>query len=169
MKKLLLLVFLILVCVVGCMIADEQLEVARLKDVSPVVSTTLPVVQISSDDAVFELQLYDNEASRAFLKQLPQTLVMNRWGDGGYGGVLAKKENIVQDKKNQRRAFFKGEVVWHKKKNVLFLMFGPTPVGLTVDEPMLLTFNSIPVGRLKDYSGLEHLPGVAEFLFQIKK
>ena len=88
MKKLLLLVFLILVCVVGCMIADEQLEVARLKDVSPVVSTTWPVVQISSDDAVFELQLYDNEASRAFLKQLPQTLVMNRWGDGGYGGAL---------------------------------------------------------------------------------
>ncbi|MBR1945396.1 MAG: hypothetical protein IJ846_03795, partial [Alphaproteobacteria bacterium] len=113
--------------------------------------------------------LYENDAARSLLKQLPMELVMNRWGDGGYGSVLAEKANIVSDKKNQRRAFFKGEVVWHQKRNTLFLMFGPTPVGLTVNEPMLLAFGGIPIGRLKNYAGLNRLPGVVEFSFQIKK
>ncbi len=169
MKKLFLFVFLILAAGIVGMIVDERLEVARLKDISPVVSPTLPVVLVSSDDAAFELQLYENDAARSLLKQLPMVLVMNRWGDGGYGGVLAEKANIVSDKKNQRRAFFKGEVVWHQKRNTLFLMFGPTPVGLTVNEPMLLAFGGIPIGRLKNYAGLNRLPGVVEFSFQIKK
>ncbi len=169
MKKVFLLLFSIILAGFGVIIVNERLAVARLKDVSPVVSEKLPVVLISAEDAVFELQLYENKTAEQFVKQLPQTLVMTRWGDGGYGGSLTEKINVSDDKKFQRRAFFKGEVVFSPRRNALFLMFGATPVALTVNQPMLLSFGGIPVGRLKNYSGLEQLSGVVEFSIGIKK
>ena len=149
------------------MIVDEHREVARLKDVVPVFSKTLPVVEISAEDTVLELNLYENDAVGQLLKQLPQTLVMTRWGDGAYGGSLSGKIEITDGKREKRNAFFKGEVVIRQKRNSLFLMFGATPAALTVDEPMLS--GGIPVGRLKDYSALKHLSGVVEFSIKVRK
>jgi len=169
MKKVFLLLFSIVLIGLGIVIVDERLAVARLKDVSPVIGKDLPTVLISAEDSVFELQLYDNETARQFLKQLPLTLVMTRWGEGGYGGSLAEKIEASDDKNLKRRAFFKGEVVFNPKRNALFLMFDATPVALTVNQPMLLSSGGIPVGRLKDYSELESLSGVVEFSIEIKK
>ena len=169
MKKVFLLLFSIILIGFGVLIVNERLAVACLKDVSPVIGKDSPIVLMSAEDYVFELQLYDNETAGQFLKQLPLTLVMTRWGEGGYGGSLAEKIKVSDDKKLKRRAFFKGEAVFSPKRNTLFLMFGATPVALTVDQPMLLSSGGIPVGRLKNYQALEQLSGVVEFSIEIKK
>lgn len=169
MKKLFLLVFSVLFIGLVVKIADERLEVNRLKNVSLVTDASSPIILISAEDAVFELQLYNNNSAKQLLKQMPQTVVMTRWGEGSYGGSLVEKIDTASDKEYQRRAFFKGEVVLHQRENTLFLMFGPTPVGVTVDAPMLLASGGVPVGRLKEYSELEQLSGVVEFSFRIKK
>ena len=169
MKKLFLLfVSVVVIGLVGILV-DEQREVGRLKKISPVFSKTLPVVQILAENEVFELQLYENDAAEQLLKSLPQTMVMTRWGEGAYGGLLKGEIPVLSDKKLHRRAFFKGEVVVHQKGKALFLMFGPTPSALMVDSPMLLGFGGVPVGRIKDYSALEQFPGVVEFSIQAKQ
>ena len=169
MKKFILLILFILLTVLSVMIIDEQREVFRLKKVIPSFSSTLPAVRISSDDAVFEFHPYDNEAAKKFLAQLPLKMIMTRWGDGGYSGSLPKKIDADPMQENTRRAFFKGEVVLHQTGRTVFLMFGATPVVFFADYPMLLSSGGIPLGQLKDYSGLEHLTGVSEFVFEVKK
>ncbi|MBR1777127.1 MAG: hypothetical protein IJ752_00875 [Alphaproteobacteria bacterium] len=168
MKKLFLLVLLgLFVCVVS-RIADERLEFARLNKVSASVSDALPVVLLSTDEESFEMHLYDNETTRQVLAQLPQKIIMTRWGRGGYVGTLAKQVKEPQDKSLKRRAFFAGEVVLRLKNNTLFLLFGPTPASLTVDVPML-TSAGVAVGRLDSFETLDHLLGVTEFSIQIKQ
>ena len=169
MKKFILFIVSISFVVLSIMLIDEQIEVFRLKKVTPVFSETLPVVQISSDDTVLELHLYDSAAATAFIKNLPDKLIMTRWGDGGYGASLEKKIEFDENETYNRRAFFKGEVVLRKNKNTIFFMFGPTPVGFVVDYPMLLSSGGIPLGQIKNYSELENLVGVVEFSFKIKK
>ena len=169
MKKLLLFVSVVFFAVFAVIVISEQTEVEKLKKISPTISQTLPVIVVSAEDSVFEIELYENETAKALLKRLPLTLVMNRWGEGGYGGTLAHDITSDFDKSIRRRAFFKGEVVFRSKKNTLFFFFGSTPIGLTTDTPMLLGRGGIPVGRLKNHSDLEQLSGVVEFSFGIKK
>ena len=169
MKKLLLMLILLLSVIYGSVIVNERLAVARLKDVSPVVGKASPAVVFSAGDSSFVFRPYDNETAGKLTERLPKTLVMTRWGDGAYSASLAGKADIPGNKTLQRRAFFKGEVVFSPKRNALFLMFDATPVALTVDMPMLLSSGGIPVGRLENYQELEPLPGVVEFSIEIKK
>lgn len=169
MKRLLLLAFSLLLIAYGSVIVNERLAVARLKNVSPVVSKTLPAVVFSAGDSSFVFRPYDNETAGKLVELLPKTLVMTRWGDGAYSASLSGKADVSGNETSHRRAFFKGEVVFSPKRNALFLMFDATPVALTVDAPMLLSSGGIPVGRLENYQELEPLPGVVEFSVKIKK
>ena len=168
MKKLLKLFLLLVIIGLTVRIVDEQRAVARLKDISPVFDEEAPVVSVSAEEEIFRLRLYKNSAAKDFLKHLPQTLVMTRWGEGAYGVRLDKKTEKLRDTSDKRRAFFKGEVVFYPKRNLLFLMFGTTPVALTVDAPMLLASGGIPLGRLESWTGLEQMMGVVEFTFEVK-
>ena len=164
--KCLLLVYLMLVVVMSI---DEQRVVMQLKKVTPSFSASLPVVKVVSDEASFELRLYDSAVASEFVKKLPQKMIMTRWGDGSYSGSLSEKIDAIEIVKEKRRAFFKGEVVLHRAGKAIFLMFGPTPVGFFTDHPMLLSSDSIPFGQLTDYSALENLAGIVEFEFDVKK
>ena len=169
MKKLLFLVSLLIVAGLTVLIVDERLEASRLKDFSVVFDRNAPEISVSTEEASFRFRLYDNEIAKVFLKRLPQTLVMTRWGDGAYGAPLPEKIREKTDNKDARRVFFKGEVVFSPQKNVLFLMFGQTPVALTVDMPMLLSSHNVPIGRLEGFTALEQMTGVVEFTFEIKR
>lgn len=95
MKRLFQILFFVFFIGIISAVADEYLETARLEETNDSVSSVLPVIVITAENAVFELELYDNAAARRLIKQFPQKLVMTRLGDGGYYGVLREKINVT--------------------------------------------------------------------------
>lgn len=166
MKKVFLFLILIFLIGISVVIGGEEMEVRRLRETKDVLSKDLPVVLVVSDKEVYELQLYDNEAARQLLAQLPQKLVMTRRGDGVYYAALSEKIKVSGEK--TRRAYKRGEVALWIKGNALCLLFGPTPFSLTTDTP-LLPSAGVALGRIKSFSGLDQLPSVAEFEIKIRK
>ena len=166
MKKIFLFLFLIFTIGVSLIIGAEEIEIRRLQETKEVLSEKLPLVLLVSEQETYELHLYDNEAARELLAQLPQKLVMNRRGDGVYYAPLSKK--IEVSKATTRRAFKRGEVALLIKGNVLCLLFGPTPFSLTTDIPLLPSVG-VALGRIKSFSGLDQLPSVAEFEIKVKR
>ncbi|MGN1079338.1 MAG: cyclophilin-like fold protein [Alphaproteobacteria bacterium] len=78
-------------------VADEYLETARLEEINDSVCPSLPVVILTAEDTVFELELYDNAAARRLIDPFPQKLVMTRRGDGGYYGALREKNQCFRN------------------------------------------------------------------------
>ena len=166
MKKIFLFIFFIFLIGISVVIGGERLEIRRLHAIKEVLSQDLPIVLLTSDKEVYELHLYNNDAARQLLNQLPQKLVMNRRGDGAYYAPLSKKINVSKEEK--RRAFKRGEVALLVKGNIICLLFGPTPFSLTTNIPMLPSAGVV-LGQIKSFSSLDQLPAVAEFEIKIKR
>ena len=166
MKRLFQILFFVFLIGIISAVADEYLETARLEETNDSVSSALPVIVITAENAVFELELYDNAAARRLIEQSPPKLVMTRRGDGGYYGVLREKINVAG--LPTRRAYKPGEAALWIRENALYLFFGPTPASLATDTPMI-TSAGVGLGRLKSFSDLDQLPAVAEMSLQIKK
>ena len=113
-----MLAFSLLLIAYGSVIVNERLAVARLKNVSPVVSKTLPAVVFSAGDSSFVFRPYDNETAGKLVELLPKTLVMTRWGDGAYSASLSGKADVSGNETSHRRAFFKGDVVFAVGKSI---------------------------------------------------
>lgn len=166
MKRLFQILFFVFLVGIVSAVADEYLETARLEEINDPVCPSLPVVIITAEDTVFELELYDNAAARRLIDQFPQKLVMTRRGDGGYYGALREKINVAG--LPTRRAYKPGEAALWIKENALYLFFGPTPASLATDTPMMFSAG-VGLGRLKSFTELDQLPAVAEMSLQVKK
>lgn len=166
MKRLFQILFFVFLAGIVTAVADEYLETARLEEINDSVSLSLPVVTIAAENAVFELELYDNAAARRLVEQFPQKLVMTRRGDGGYYGALREKINVSGIP--TRRAYKPGEAALWIRENALYLFFGPTPASLTTDTPMMASAG-VALGRLKSFAELDQLPSVVEVSLQVEK
>lgn len=71
MKRLFQILFFVFLIGIISAVADEYLETARLEETNDSVSSALPVIVITAENAVFELELYDNAAARRLIEQFP--------------------------------------------------------------------------------------------------
>ena len=104
-------------------------------------------------DTRFEVELYDNNATRSLLQSLPQPIDMSAWGDEFYGRL---SQPIIHDGDAERDVFEIGEVALWPSGNALCIFFGPTPAS-KAKEPRMAS-PGVPFGRIKgDTSSLKDL------------
>lgn len=155
MKKVFLVIGALLAGICIGVIVDEQIQSKKLRNISVPFSETLPSVKMKIGIQEFEIRLYDNGAARNLLRQLPQRVVLKRWGNGEYFGPLAK---VAAADDKTRRAFLKGEVGLWLQGNAFSVFFGPTPASLTTDTPMMAS-SGVPMGRIvSSFASLREMP-----------
>lgn len=136
-------------------VVDEQIQSKKLQKFSPQFSETLPSVRMKIGNQEFEIRLYESKAARNLLDQLPQRVVLKRWGNGEYQGPLAK---VIATGEKTRRAFLEGEAGLWLQGNAFSVFFGPTPASLTTNTPMMAS-SGIPLGRIiSSFGALRDMP-----------
>ena len=107
---------------------------------------------IELEDLEFEVEVYGNEAAKALVASLPQTISMSRWG-GEYYGRLAIS---IPAKGEKRDSFDIGEVALWPPGNAFCIFFGPTPAS-TGTQPKMAS-PGVPLGKIAaDPSALNKL------------
>lgn len=96
----------------------------------------------------FEVELYDNKATRSLLQILPQTISMSAWGNEFYGRL---SKPITHEGDPERDVFEVGEVALWPSGNALCIFFGPTPASSSAGEPRMAS-PGVPFGKIKGES-----------------
>jgi len=99
---------------------------------------------IETEKGSFEVDLYDSDAARELVKNLPQEISMSRWGDEFYGSLNKKVECGGE---RLRDVFEIGEVAIWPDGNALCIFFGPTPASRG-EEPRMISPGA-GVGKIK--------------------
>lgn len=110
---------------------------------------------ITIGNTQFEVELYDNNATRSLLKSLPQSINMSAWGNEFYGRLF---QPIDYKGDTERDVFEVGEVALWPSGNAFCIFFGPTPAS-SAGEPRMAS-PGVPFGKIKgEASALKGLGG----------
>ena len=146
-KYLILLGVLFTVFILGCAASNSSAQDTNNKEKTTNTQAkekpTPKIMCIQINDKIFEVLLYDTNATQSLIKTLPQKISMSRWGDEFYGKL---NHTVDYSGDGLRDVFEVGEVALWPQGNALCIFFGPTPASKGT-EPRMAS-KGAPFGKI---------------------